>query len=76
MGIMVREFDGETWGAWSAWATNADTQNAPIAATYQIGARNNANHFAANYPFTEIIRLNPNLHPQTQLADLMAKGRI
>jgi len=76
MGIMVRSWNGSAWSAWSAWATNADTQNAPIASTYQIGARNNANHFAANYPFTEIIRLNPNLHPQTQLASLLAKGRI
>lgn len=76
MGIRVRSWNGSVWSAWSAWATNANTQNAPIASTYQIGARNNANHFAANYPFTEIIRLNPSLHPQTQLADLLAKGRI
>lgn len=76
MGIAVRSWNGSAWSAWSAWATNANTQNAPIASTYQIGARSNTAHFAANYPFTEIIRLNPNLHPQTQLADLLAKGRI
>lgn len=76
MGIAVRSWNGSAWSAWSAWATNANTQNAPIASTYQIGARADANHFAANYPFTEIIRLIPNLHPQTQLADLRAKGRI
>ena len=76
MGISVRSWNGSAWSAWSAWATNADTQNAPIASTYQIGARNNANHFAANYPFTKIIALNPALNPQTQLADLLSKGRI
>lgn len=76
MGIMVRSWNGSVWSAWSDWATNANTQNAPVASTYQIGALANINHFTGDYPFTEIIRLNPNLHPQTQLASLLAKGRI
>ena len=76
MGIAVRSWNGSAWSAWSAWATNADTQNAPIASTYQIGARANANHFAGNFPFTKIIALNPALNPQTQIADMLSKGRI
>jgi len=76
MGIAVRSWNGSAWSAWSAWATNANTANAPIASTYQIGARNNANHFAANYPFTKIIALNPALNPQSQLADWLSKNRI
>lgn len=76
MGIWVRSWNGSAWSAWSTWATNSDTQNAPIASTYQIGARNNSDHFAANYPFTKIIALNPALNPQTQLADWLSKNRI
>lgn len=76
MGIAVRSWNGSAWSAWSAWATNANTTNAPIASTYQIGARNNANHFAANYPFTKIIALNPALNPQSQLVNWLAKKRI
>ena len=76
MGIAVRSWNGSAWSAWSAWATNADTQNAPIDSTYQIGARNNANHFAGNFPFTKIIALNQALNPQTQIADMLSKGRI
>lgn len=72
MGIAVKEDGGE----WSAWATNADTQNAPIASTYQIGARNNANHFAGNFPFTEIISIPASVNPQTWLMDQLEKGRI
>ncbi|MCB5270496.1 MAG: hypothetical protein LHW56_01470, partial [Candidatus Cloacimonetes bacterium] len=72
MGIMVKE-DG---GAWSTWATNPNTQDAPIAATYQIGARNNSNHFAANYPFTKIIKIPASVEPQAWLMDQLSKGRI
>ena len=79
MGIAFRSWNGSAWSSWSTWVdlTDADgIANAAIAATYQIGAVNNSSHISANIPFTEIIRLNPNLHPQTQLADLLAKGRI
>jgi hypothetical protein len=72
MGIAVRSWNGSVWSAWSAWGTNADTQNAPIASTYQIGARNNANHFAANYPFTTVIAIPPNANPQTWLMDALS----
>ncbi len=76
MGLSLRTWNGSVWSAWRAWATNSDTQNAPIASTYQIGAQNNADHFAGNFPFTKIIALNPALNPQTQIADWLAKGRI
>lgn len=79
MGIAFRSWNGSAWSAWSAWATLTDANgiaNAAIASTYQIGARANANHFAANYPFTKIIALNPALNPQAQIADLLSKGRI
>ena len=76
MGISVRSWNGSAWSAWSAWATNADTQNAPIASTYQIGAWNNANHFAANYPFTEIIAIPASVEPQAWLMAQLAQGRI
>jgi hypothetical protein len=55
MGIRVKE----QGGAWSAWALKNDADgrlDAPIAATYQIGARNNANHFAGYYPGLAIIQ--------------------
>jgi hypothetical protein len=76
MGIAVRSWNGSAWSAWSAWATNADTQNAPIATTYQIGARNNANHFAGNYPFTKIISIPASANPQAWLMEKMSQGRI
>jgi hypothetical protein len=46
-------------GAWSAWTLKNDADgrlDAPVAATYQIGARNNANHFAGYYPGLAIIQ--------------------
>jgi hypothetical protein len=46
LGIRVKELGS----SWSAWATNANTDEAQIASTYQLGARSNANHFNANYP--------------------------
>jgi hypothetical protein len=55
MGIRVKE----QGGAWSAWALKDDADgrlDAPIASTYQIGARNNANHFAGTYPGLAIIQ--------------------
>jgi hypothetical protein len=55
MGIRVKE----QGGAWSAWETKDDADgrlDAPIASTYQIGARNNANHFAGTYPGLAIIQ--------------------
>lgn len=76
MGIAVRSWNGSVWSAWSAWSTNADTQNAPIASTYQIGARNNSNHFAGNYPFTEIIKIPASVEPQAWLIEKLSQGRI
>lgn len=76
MGIAVRSWNGSVWSAWSTWATNTNTQNAPIASTYQIGARANANHFAGNYPFTEIISIPASVNPQTWLMSQLALGRI
>lgn len=76
MGISVRKWTGAAWEAWSTWATNADTQDAPIAATYQIGARDNSNHFAANYPFTKIIAIPASVEPQAWLMAQLAQGRI
>jgi hypothetical protein len=55
MGIRVKE----QGGAWSAWATKDDADgrlDAPIASTYQVGARNNINHFAGTYPGLAIIQ--------------------
>jgi hypothetical protein len=49
MGIRVRYWLGLAWSTWTSWATNADTQDAPIAETFQIGSRNGAYHFAGNY---------------------------
>jgi len=76
IGIAVRSWNGSVWSAWSTWATNPDTQDAPIASTYQIGARNNSNHFAGNYPFTEIIKIPASVEPQAWLMSQLAKGRI
>jgi hypothetical protein len=45
-GIRVKELGG----SWTAWATSSNTDEAPIASTAQIGARNDTNHFHANYP--------------------------
>jgi hypothetical protein len=47
MGIAVREEGGE----WITWATNPDTQDAPIAATMEIGSRDGASQFLADYPY-------------------------
>ncbi len=76
MGIATRSWNGSVWSAWSAWATNADTQDAPIASTYQIGARNNNYHFAANYPFTKIISIPVSVNPQSWLMEKLSQGRI
>jgi len=49
IGIRVKQ----QGGTWSAWALKNDADgrlDAPIASTYQVGARNNANHFAGTYP--------------------------
>lgn len=79
MGIAFRSWNGSAWSAWSAWATLTDANgiaNATIASTYQWGALNNASHVSANMPFCHVFALNPALNPQTQIADLLAKGRI
>jgi len=58
MGIRVKEDGGE----WSAWAETTDATSqldAVIPANYQIGAMNNANHFAGNIPFIATIQ-----HPE------------
>jgi len=55
MGIRVKEDGGE----WSAWAETTDATSqldAVIPASYQIGAMNNANHFAGNIPFIATIQ--------------------
>jgi hypothetical protein len=55
MGIRVKQ----QGGAWSAWTLKDDADgrlDAPIAATYQVGARNNASHFAGYYPGLAIIQ--------------------
>jgi hypothetical protein len=49
MGIRVRSRTSTRWSTWSAWATNADTQDMPIAPTFEIGSRNGVNQFAGNY---------------------------
>jgi hypothetical protein len=49
MGIRVKQ----QGGAWSAWTLKNDADgrlDAPIASTYQVGARNNGSHFAGTYP--------------------------
>jgi hypothetical protein len=60
-------------GAWSAWALKNDADgrlDAPIAATYQIGARNNASHFAGYYPGLAIIQ---HADPKAKLEELATK---
>jgi len=79
MGIAFRSWNGSEWSAWSAWTalTGANgIANAAIASTYQWGAANNASHVSANMPFCHVFTLNQALNPQTQLADLLSKGRI
>jgi len=49
MGIRVRYWLGMAWSAWTDWATNANTQDAPIASTFEQGSRNDANRFVGNY---------------------------
>jgi hypothetical protein len=46
MGIRAKTIGG----TWSAWGTDANTDEVPIASTAQLGARNNASHFNGNYP--------------------------
>ena len=49
MGIRVKQQGGN----WSSWALKNDADgrlDAPIASTFQIGARNNTSHFAGFYP--------------------------
>lgn len=58
MGLKVREYTGGAWQAWSDWDVNVDTQDAPIADTLQIGARNGAGQFAGTYPVTATTFLN------------------
>jgi len=64
LGISVkcRTYSGAAWGDWTAWGTN-ETAGAkavsPIGTTYQIGALNSINQFAANDPLTCIIKLPP-----------------
>lgn len=79
MGIAFRSWNGSAWSAWSAWATLTDANgiaNAAIASTCQLGALNNASHVSANMPFCHVFALNPALAAQTEIADLLAKGRI
>jgi hypothetical protein len=55
MGIRVKE----QGGVWSVWTLKDDADgrlDAPVAATYSVGNRNNANHFAGYYPNTAIIQ--------------------
>jgi hypothetical protein len=69
MGIRVKQ----QGGAWSAWVTKDDADgrlDAPIAATYQVGARNNANHFAGTYPGLAIIQ---HSDPKAKLEALAAQ---
>jgi hypothetical protein len=64
MGISVkcRAYSGGVWGAWTVWGDN-ETAGAkaasPVGTTYQIGALNSINQFAANDPLTAIIKLPP-----------------
>jgi hypothetical protein len=54
MGIRVKQ----QGGTWSAWALKNDANgrlDAPIASTYQVGARDNASHFSGYYPGLAII---------------------
>jgi len=79
MGIAFRSWNGSAWSAWSAWTALTDANgiaNAAIAATYQWGALNNASHVSANMPFCHVFALNPALAAQTEIADMLAKGRI
>jgi lysophospholipase L1-like esterase len=55
MGIRVKQ----QGGAWSAWTLKDDADgrlDATIASTYQVGARNNASHFAGYYPGLAVIQ--------------------
>jgi hypothetical protein len=79
MGIAFRSWNGSAWSAWSAWATLTDANgiaNAAIASTYQLGASNNASHVSANMPFCHVFTLKAALAAQTEIADLLSKGRI
>jgi len=69
MGIRVKEDGGE----WSAWAETTDATSlldAVIPASYQIGAMNNANHFAGNIPFIATVQ-HPD--PKTEIERLSAR---
>jgi hypothetical protein len=69
MGIRVKQ----QGGAWPAWALKNDADgrlDAPVAATYQAGARNNANHFAGYYPSLVIIQ---HVDPKAKLEELDTK---
>jgi hypothetical protein len=69
MGIRVKQ----QGGAWSAWTLKDDADgrlDAPIAATYQVGARTNASHFAGYYPGLAIIQ---HADPKAELERLTLK---
>jgi hypothetical protein len=79
MGIAFRSWNGSAWSAWSAWTALTDANgiaNAAIASTYQWGAANNASHVSANMPFCHVFTLKAALAAQTEIADLLSKGRI
>jgi hypothetical protein len=73
MGIRVKE----QGGAWSAWLLKDDADgrlDAPIASTYQVGARNNASHFAGYYPGLAIIQHSDPKFELERLATLYSGG--
>jgi hypothetical protein len=60
-------------GAWSAWTLKNDADgrlDAAIATTYQVGATNNASHFAGYYPGLAIIQ---HADPKAELERLTLK---
>lgn len=67
MGVRVRAWTGSAWGSWSAWGTNANTSDAPIASTYEIGSRGGLSHFTGN---CQMFRTFWHSDPKTYLENL------
>ena len=53
IGIRIRAWDGLIWGAWETWVEGADVTDAVVAATTQVGSKDNLAQFYGTIPFIQ-----------------------